>query len=82
MNDESEFRLGVEEETEDIGEFMAALSLYRNTFGDYFPTIPLLGLNSEEEIIEMINKCVAENKDVCAMGYFDPKYLTDPGFKY
>lgn len=50
-------------------ELNAALELYENTFDDTFPTIPLLLEKSDEEVIEIINKCVAEKKDVYDMCY-------------
>ena len=45
-----------------------ALDRYRDVFDDNFPTVPFMGA-SEDEIIEMINKCIAEKKDVYDMGY-------------
>lgn len=45
-----------------------ALELYEKTFDDSFPTIPMSG-KSPDEIIEIINKCVSEKKDVYDMGY-------------
>ena len=50
-------------------ELIQALELYENTF-DSFPTIPMSG-RTEEEMIDMINKCVAAKKDVYDMGYLD-----------
>lgn len=46
-----------------------ALNLYEKTFDDSFPTIPLLMHNSDEKVIEIINNCIKENKDVYDMGY-------------
>ena len=47
-----------------MGEkLLQALELYENTFDDSFPTIPMSG-RTEEEMIDMINKCVSEKKDV------------------
>ncbi len=51
-------------------ELIQALELYENTFDDSFPTIPMSG-RTEEEMIDMINKCVAAKKDVYDMGYLD-----------
>lgn len=48
--------------------FDEALELYEKTFDDSFPTIPMSG-KSNEEIIDIINKCVNEKKDVYDMGY-------------
>ena len=50
-------------------EVEAALTLYDETFEDAFPTIPLLMDLPDDEVIKMINKCVAEGKDVYEMGY-------------
>lgn len=46
-----------------------ALELYEKKFDDSFPTIPLLLQKSDEEVIEIINKCINEDKDVYDMGY-------------
>ncbi|MEG1085216.1 MAG: hypothetical protein RSD88_02720 [Anaerovoracaceae bacterium] len=46
-----------------------ALELYDKTFDGSFPTIPLLMENSDEKVVEIINKCISENKDVYDMGY-------------
>lgn len=51
-------------------KLLQALELYENTFDDSFPTIPMNG-RTEEEMIDMINKCVSEKKDVYDMGYLD-----------
>ena len=51
-------------------KLLQALELYKNTFDDSFPTIPMIG-RTEEEMIDMINKCVSEKKDVYDMGYLD-----------
>lgn len=54
-----------------MGEkLLQALELYENTFDDSFPTIPMSG-RTEEEMIEIINKCVSAKKDVYNMGYLD-----------
>ena len=50
-------------------ELDTALKLYEKTFDDSFPTIPLLMDNSDEKVVEIINKCISENKDVYDMGY-------------
>ena len=50
-------------------EVEEAIKLYDETFEDTFPTIPLLMDIPDDEVIEMINKCVAEGKDVYEMGY-------------
>lgn len=53
-------------------KLLQVLELYENTFDDSFPTIPMSG-RTEEEMIDMINKCVAAKKDVYEMGYLDIK---------
>ena len=50
---------------------------YEAVFGDVFPTFPFFDA-SEEEIIEMINSCIAEKKDVRSMGYLP----SDPDIRY
>lgn len=51
-------------------KLLQALELYENTFDDSFPTIPMSG-RTEEEMINIISKCVSEKKDVYDMGYLD-----------
>ena len=46
-----------------------ALDEYKEKFNDDFPTIPLAESLTDTEIIEMINECVEENKDVYDLGY-------------
>lgn len=48
-----------------------ALEAYDEAFNDSFPTIPLLRGRTDAEAVEMIEKCLKENKDVYAMGYLD-----------
>jgi hypothetical protein len=50
-----------------MNELDKALKLYEETFDDSFPTIPLLMEKSDEEVIQIINKCVEEDKDVYEM---------------
>ncbi len=45
-----------------------ALEQYEKTFDDSFPMFTFMG-TSESDVIEMINKCISENKDVYEMGY-------------
>ena len=52
-----------------------ALELYEKTFSESFPTIPLLMDNSDDEVVEMINKCVSQNKDVYGMRFLDEKAI-------
>lgn len=49
---------------------LQALELYGRTFDDSFPTVPMSG-RTEEEMIDMISKCVSAKKDVYDMGYLD-----------
>lgn len=51
-------------------KLLQALDLYEKAFDDSFPTVPMSGY-TEEEIIDMINKCVSAKKDVYDMGYLD-----------
>lgn len=54
-----------------MGEkLLQALDLYEKAFDDSFPTVPMSG-HTEEEIIDMINKCVSAKKDVYDIGYLD-----------
>ena len=46
-----------------------AYELYKTTFNDDFPTIPLAESLTDKEIIEIIDECVEENKDVYDLGY-------------
>lgn len=52
-----------------MSELDAALELYEKTFDDSFPTIPLLMENTDEKVVEIINKCISEKKDVYELGY-------------
>ena len=52
-------------------KLIKALEDYENKFKDGFPTVPLLSKYEESEIIDMISKCIAENKDVYDMGYLE-----------
>lgn len=51
---------------------------YDKRFKDTFPTIPLAWGRSDEEIIEIIDKCLEEGKDVYELGYVED----DPDIKY
>ena len=46
-----------------------AFEQYKTAFGDEFPTIPIAVSRTEEEVIEIINKCVNTNRDVYDLGY-------------
>lgn len=45
-----------------------AIEEYNKVFEDGFPSIPLLS-RPEKEIIEMVETCITEKKDVYEMGY-------------
>ena len=45
-----------------------AIKKYNKFFEDGFPSIPLLS-RPEKEIIELVETCIEENKDVYEMGY-------------
>ena len=51
-------------------KLLQALDLYEKTFDDSFPTVPMSG-HTEEEMIDMVGKCVSAKKDVYDMGYLD-----------
>lgn len=59
-------------------ELNKALDLYRETFKDSFPTIPLAQGRTEDEIVQIIHRCVKENKDVYELGYL----TFDDGIQY
>lgn len=61
-----------------MGEFEEKLNMYEKTFGESFPTYPLMMLRSDEEIVEIIDKCLDADKDVYAMGFLKDDY----GMKY
>ena len=46
-----------------------AYELYKKTFNDNFPTVPLADSMTEGEIIDLIDECVEEKKDVYDLGY-------------
>lgn len=45
-----------------------ALEMYKEKFNDDFPTIPFES-QEDEEIIDIIDECIEENKDVYDLGY-------------
>lgn len=47
------------------------LDAYADKFGDGFPMIPLAWGRTEEEIIDIIDNCLKNGKDVFEMGYVD-----------
>ena len=51
--------------------FEAKLNEYEKLFGDQFPTYPLMLTRTEEQVIEMIDTCINNGKDVYQMGYLE-----------
>lgn len=47
----------------------AALKRYMDTFDDSFPSFQLMNGRTDDEVIKMIDECIAENKDVYDMGF-------------
>lgn len=45
------------------------LQEYASRFGEGFPMIPLAWGRTDNEVIEIINKCLEAGKDVYDMGY-------------
>ena len=45
-----------------------ALERYKKKFNDDFPTIPF-DSREDKEIIDIIDECIEENKDVYDLGY-------------
>lgn len=52
-----------------MAEIDKAIELYEKTFDDSFLTIPVLRDKSKAEVVEIINKCISEGKDVYDMEY-------------
>lgn len=52
-------------------EMKEALKRYLETFGDNFPTIPLLIDLNEEECMKIIDECIKKKKDVYELGYLE-----------
>lgn len=49
-------------------QLLNALDRYYDTFDDSFPMATMSGIG-EKEVIEIINRCVSEKKDVYSLGY-------------
>jgi len=49
-------------------QILNALNRYYDTFDDSFPMAAMSGVG-ENEVIEIIDRCVSENKDVYDLGY-------------
>lgn len=45
------------------------LEEYRTMFKEGFPMIPLKWGRTDEQVIEIINRCIKEGKDVYELGY-------------
>ncbi|MGF6375346.1 hypothetical protein M2140_000380 [Clostridiales Family XIII bacterium PM5-7] len=54
-----------------------AIDLYYNTFIDSFPMFPMMGV-PQNEVVEIINKCILEKKDIYDLGYL----TLDDGIMY
>lgn len=50
-------------------ELETKMQEYVKKFNDGFPTIPLARGRSDQEVIEIIDECLAKNKDVYELGY-------------
>lgn len=48
--------------------FALKMEEYEKKFGDSFPTMPLMYGKTKEEMIEIIDRCIRENKDVYELG--------------
>ena len=51
-----------------MDELDKALELYEKTFNDSFPMFSMSG-KPQKEVIQIINRCIEENKDVYDLGY-------------
>lgn len=49
-------------------QILKALDRYYNAFDDSFPMAAMSGVG-ENDVIEMIDKCIAQRKDVYDLGY-------------
>jgi len=58
-------------------ELRGALKAYRKKFGESFPTIPLAWTREDEEVIAMINRCIAEGKTVYELGILPDPMTVD-----
>nr|DAM59992.1 MAG TPA: OHCU decarboxylase [Caudoviricetes sp.] len=58
-------------------ELMEALKAYRKKFGEGFPTIPLAWGREDEEVIAMIDHCIAEGKTVYELGILPDPMTVD-----
>ena len=45
------------------------MKLYLEKFGDSFPTAPLAWNRTEAELMEIVQHCLKEGKDVYELGY-------------
>lgn len=60
---------------ESMNELDKAQKLYEEKFNDIFPTFPFMGIEPDE-LLKMINECIAAGKDAYDMGYvsLEPTY--------
>jgi uncharacterized protein YktA (UPF0223 family) len=61
-----------------MNELEERLQMYEKTFGESFPTYPLMLSKTEEEMIEIIDRCLDVEQDVYEMGILKD----DPDLKY
>lgn len=52
-----------------MGELDKKFQLYEKTFGDSFPTYPLMLTRTDSELIDIIDQCVIAKQDVYALGF-------------
>ena len=54
-----------------MNELEKKMQAYAQVFDDGFPMVPLGWGRSDAEIIEIIDRCLKENKDVYELGYIE-----------
>ncbi len=59
-------------------ELRDLMKKYGKVFGDGFPTIPLAWAYKDDELCDIIKKCLEEKKDAYELGYV----TTDEGVIY
>lgn len=52
-------------------ELTNAINQYEETFDDGFPTSSLMIGRTEKETVAIIERCIAEKKDVYELGYLE-----------
>jgi hypothetical protein len=51
-----------------MNEFEERLQMYEKTFGESFPTYPLMLSKTDEEMVEIIDRCLDAEQDVYELG--------------